>query len=49
MSKRLDKFELMKSIRRGVRRPTTIEEGQRGKIKYNRKEKYKKDWERDEH
>ena len=48
MSKQLDKFELMKSVRRGVRRPTVIEEGQRGKIKYTRKEKYRKDWRQDE-
>lgn len=41
---KLDKFEIMKSVRKGQRRPTMIEEGQRGKTKYNRKEKYKKGW-----
>jgi len=48
MNMKLDKFELLKSVRKGQRRPTMIEEGQRGKIKYTRKEKYKKDLNRDE-
>jgi hypothetical protein len=45
---KLDRFELLKSVRKGQRRPTMIEEGQRGKIKYNRKDKYKKDHNHDE-
>jgi len=48
MKKQLDRFELMKSIRRGNRHPTIIEEGQRGKIKYTRKYKYNKGWEHNE-
>ena len=43
MNTRLDRFELLKSVRRGRRHPTMIEEGHRGKITYSRKEKHKKD------